>query len=856
MRKLRFFLLFALVFTCEKTILAQLNLNEALSLVLKKYNACEVNEKSDEILGQFQGRDIYDSLYLWKELSIRIHQCDPKSSLTYINQTLKFASRSNLYDTLYRELFSYRIAAEESEILRDELNFYYDYLNNYYSKNQNLKKSESYYWLCKELISLEETLRNYVNAKKISEILLEDLSFENQDFHGLLEIKKILLNISIAQSHYSEIIKYGNEYEKICKSNFQRLREDELENYHFHKLLIIESRIMLSDTVELSIFKELGDIYSDKRKYEVQYFYLKYLQILNALGKYEYSKNLADLYGLEQLFKEIEKKGLPQFIPPEFYYSTKYIYSIHTNTLQPKIEQIKLNPATYLSYSIDKQDFQKADSIIEQLIKSGITLNKFKGYSSEEILMSRNLYSGLAINALGNYFLVHQNVSFLSDLYSNYSGYHLNVNSKLRKNNHLLCEAYAQMLSDNSVNSKQVKDVYRRSIDSLDLASNDFINNFSDSICKLLAENEVFIQWIYVPYRFNFSTFNSAEEPFYIQLSYQSNGEISSYIHKDAELVHTAIDYWKTQIQLERPIDSTLISIITEPINAVIKGKTSIIICPAGRLLELPLESMPIQNDYLLNRYSLQVVNSAYSLLEIKNNPDLIKNARGEVAIIGTQNYKNAFSESFVDLPGVEAEINQVVKLCEKNKILFSTSFNNGNEEAQLKNLKNPYIIHIAAHGIIYSDESIQNNHNLLRNKESINTPNINSGLVFSNSSKPSQFIINDQIINDIEMGLMDLRQTYLVTLSSCFSGLGQETLSDGTMGFRKSIAEAGAKFTLVANWSVNDKITAEFMGNFYYHLLEKKEDCQIAFKNAQLELYLKYKLPYYWTSFTLVTNY
>jgi CHAT domain-containing protein len=856
MQKLKFFLVLSLVFTCEPNVFAQLNLNEALSLVVKKYDACEVKKKSDEILGQFQGRDIYDSVYLWKLISIRIYQCDPKSSVKYFNQTLKIALRSNLYDSLYRELYTFRVVAEEPDILRDELNFYYTYLNKKYAQNPTIKKSEYYFWLCKELISLEETLRNYISAKKISEQLIEDYSKSNQDFHGLLEIKERLIYISLAQSHYSEIIKNCNEYEKICNLNFHKLNDDELDNYNFHKLLIIESRISLSDTVELSIFSELNELYSRKKENDIELCFLKYLMIKNALIKYELSNNSAELNGLGQLFKELEKKDLHKIIPPEEYYAIKYIYSVHTNTLQPSIEQIKLNPATYLAYTIEKKDYHSSDSIIEQIIKSGISLTKFKGYSSEEIMMSRNLHSSLAINSLGNYFLIHQNVSLLSNLYSNYSGYHLNVNSKLRKNNDLLCTAYSKLLLDSQTKSKSVKDIYSLSIDSLDQLTNGYIDNFGDSICSLLAENEIFIQWIYIPYRFNFSTFQSEEKPFYIQINYDNNGEISSHIHEDAEIVHTALDYWKTQIQLQRSIDTTLISVITKPINSVIKGKTSVIVCPAGRLLELPFESMPFQKDFLLNHYSLQVVNSAYSLLEIKNNSSFSKNTPGQVAVIGTKNYQNAFSNSFHDLPGVEAEIFEMGNLCKKNNIQFSTTFNDGNEEEYLKRLKNPYIIHIAAHGIIYSGESIHKDQNLLKNKETANAMTINSGLVFSNSTKPSPFIANDQIINDVEMGLMDLRKTYLVTLSSCFSGLGQETLSDGTMGFRKSIAEAGAKYTLVANWSVSDKITAEFMGRFYFYLLEKNENCQIAFKNAQMDLYIKYKLPYYWTSFTLVTNY
>ena len=146
-------------------------------------------------------------------------------------------------------------------------------------------------------------------------------------------------------------------------------------------------------------------------------------------------------------------------------------------------------------------------------------------------------------------------------------------------------------------------------------------------------------------------------------------------------------------------------------------------------------------------------------------------------------------------------------------------------------------------------------NQNLLRQTESVSSENFYSGIVFSNAKNQSPLIKNDQVLNEQEFSLLDLRKTYLVTLSSCFSGNGQETLGDGVMGFRKAIAETGAKYTLVANWAIDDHITVEFMSQFYEYLLELKMDIETAFRNTQIELMSKYKNPVNWCSFSLIKN-
>jgi CHAT domain-containing protein len=206
-------------------------------------------------------------------------------------------------------------------------------------------------------------------------------------------------------------------------------------------------------------------------------------------------------------------------------------------------------------------------------------------------------------------------------------------------------------------------------------------------------------------------------------------------------------------------------------------------------------------------------------------------------------------------LPGVKKEKDLLETICTKSEINSEFYFNDGLEESHLKNIEKPYILHIAAHGILFSDSSIVKNQNLLRQTESVSTEDFYSGIVFSNSTSHTPLVKNDQVLNEQEFSLLDLRKTHLVTLSSCFSGNGQETLGDGVMGFRKAIAETGAKYTLVSNWSIDDQITVEFMSQFYKCILELKMDVETAFRSVQLELKSKYKYPVYWASFTLIKN-
>lgn len=847
-------LFFCLYFLSSTAGICQSNFNEVLEKILNS-KPCALKDNADYLLKSFRGRNINDSLDINKLIGIQVFRCDPKASNKYFKRTLDLALKTNLYDTVYREIFVFRSISEDQELLKKELTYFYDYLNKVYVNNPNLKKNEYYYWLCKELINKEITLKNYVSAKQISESLIIDLEKSN-DYRNLIAVEDLLISIYLAQSHFNEAIKHINMFIKICDENFSNLDDENINDLYFKRIMKLECRLSLSDTLSNIDFYDIENYFNkQKEESQIQLTYIDFLKIRNALNKFEFSKNTDYLIGVDKLFKRIEKEGILDLITEEEYYPFKYIYSVYSNNHSIDEKKTTLNPLINLAYNIQKKEYFQADSIISQIVKNAMNLNKFNGFSSEEILLSRNSLSGLIINSLGNYFLAHKNVKLLSDLYSNYSGYHLELNKNIRKKNELLSKIFSEELNNTAVDYSKIKKVYCKAIDSIQVLGDQFVYGLSDSICKSLNEDEVFIQWVYVPYKFDLKSFTSAEAPFYIQLSYFKNGTVNYHILENGAQVHDVIDYWKNQIINQNDLDENIISVIAKPFLLELNNYKKVIICPSGRLVEIPFESIPISGDFLISTKKIQVINSAKSLLDMKKNVNNIKSAKGKLVFVGSESYKTSISTTFANLPGVKKEKELLQSISARNNMNSDFYFNDGYEESNVKRIENPYILHIAAHGIIFSDSSIVMNQNLLRQTESVSSENFYSGIVFSNAKNQSPLIKNDQVLNEQEFSLLDLRKTYLVTLSSCFSGNGQETLGDGVMGFRKAIAETGAKYTLVANWAIDDQISAEFMSQFYKCLLELKMDVETAFRSAQLELKSQYKYPVYWASFTLIEN-
>lgn len=150
---------------------------------------------------------------------------------------------------------------------------------------------------------------------------------------------------------------------------------------------------------------------------------------------------------------------------------------------------------------------------------------------------------------------------------------------------------------------------------------------------------------------------------------------------------------------------------------------------------------------------------------------------------------------------------------------------------AKLDSFRN---VHFATHGILDSRH-----------------PEL-SGLVFS---------LYDEHGNPRKDGVLRLNDVYnlrldadLVVLSACRTALGKEIRGEGLVGLTRGFMYAGASRVLASLWSVEDRATAELMGNFYRGMLREKLTPAEALRKAQLEMARKpnYKSPYFWAGFSL----
>lgn len=166
------------------------------------------------------------------------------------------------------------------------------------------------------------------------------------------------------------------------------------------------------------------------------------------------------------------------------------------------------------------------------------------------------------------------------------------------------------------------------------------------------------------------------------------------------------------------------------------------------------------------------------------------------------------------------------------------------------KGKPSPRILHIATHGFFLPDT--------LQGQEE--HPMNRTGLILAGANhawargKPVSDM-EDGILTAFEITTMDLKNTELVVLSACETGLGYIVNNEGVFGLQRAFKQAGAKNLMVSLWSVPDKATQLLMTQFYQNCLDKNMSLRDALKAAQqwMRGQNAYKNPYYWAGFVLL---
>ncbi|WP_424100900.1 CHAT domain-containing tetratricopeptide repeat protein [Moorena producens] len=290
-----------------------------------------------------------------------------------------------------------------------------------------------------------------------------------------------------------------------------------------------------------------------------------------------------------------------------------------------------------------------------------------------------------------------------------------------------------------------------------------------------------------------------------------------------------------------------------------------ILLSPDGFLNLIPFEALVDEdNRYLVESYGFTYLTSGRDLLRLSNpNPKLTQpvllgapdfdnsaqtTALGEEnQIVATRSLRdfNPSEWGLSPLPGALEEVNAIAKMLGVEPLLGPQA-----NEAALKQVTRPRILHIATHGFFKeipdSEEFTSGDNALLRSWLAL------AGI---NNNKPDNKL-EDGIFTALEATGLNLSGTKLVVLSACDTGLGNISAGEGIYGLRRALVIAGSESQVISLWAVDDEVTKYLMVS-YYQALQDNQGRSEALRRIQLQMLgsPEYQHPIYWASFIASGN-
>lgn len=297
--------------------------------------------------------------------------------------------------------------------------------------------------------------------------------------------------------------------------------------------------------------------------------------------------------------------------------------------------------------------------------------------------------------------------------------------------------------------------------------------------------------------------------------------------------------------------DTTSYDVYWKPILEAIRNHTAkgsaiehIFLSPDGIYNQVSLMTLynPETKRYLIDETDIRLVTNMKDILSgndvrMKKHPDAVLIGRPAFSM-----QKENDTEVFSDLIGTEKEIDEI------NKLLLHSGWktvllkHGDAQEASVKSLDNPEVLHIATHGFSAHNTG---------ESDLVNTL-LNSGIVLAGAGDKGLLQGEDGILTAYEMMNIHLDSTSLVVLSACETGLGEFHTGEGIYGLQAALRSAGARSVIMSLWKVDDTATQQLMTGFYRHWLRHPEDMRAAFREAQQELRETFPSPYYWGAFVL----
>jgi CHAT domain-containing protein len=141
--------------------------------------------------------------------------------------------------------------------------------------------------------------------------------------------------------------------------------------------------------------------------------------------------------------------------------------------------------------------------------------------------------------------------------------------------------------------------------------------------------------------------------------------------------------------------------------------------------------------------------------------------------------------------------------------------------ESRLRQVRSPRVLHLATHGFLLAEGDLPAANGRLKN------PMRRAGLALCGAQKtldlwakhvvPPPDPDSDGILTAEEVSALQLKGTWIVTLSACETASGEARAGEGVLGLRRGFIRAGAQNLLMTLWPIlDDQTTVEIMLDFY----------------------------------------
>lgn len=176
---------------------------------------------------------------------------------------------------------------------------------------------------------------------------------------------------------------------------------------------------------------------------------------------------------------------------------------------------------------------------------------------------------------------------------------------------------------------------------------------------------------------------------------------------------------------------------------------------------------------------------------------------------------------------------------------------------------RSPSIIHIASHGFSLSKGDGGHPADLPEDRRgAIREALLRSGLALSGASHSAAALLSSEplegplpgVVTAYEVSGLDLRETGMVVLSACDTGLGTISSGEGVFGLQRAFFIAGANSLIMALWPVKEEATRMLMESFYSHL-KKGLSRSAGLRAAQQQVRLRLPWAASWGGFICQGN-